>query len=109
MEEIIEIVGKRLRHSGYMAEVSTGIVVVGGTSGLRGLSEVTESILQCPVRVMRDSRSGSVTGLLQDPANAVLAGLFSYGEKQQVRPKKKWHAVRVGILGQVCAWIQKNF
>ena len=109
VEEILEVIGEKLRHSGYLAQVSTGIVLVGGSSSLRGLSGVAESILQCPVRILRDSSSGTLSGLLQDPANAVLAGLFNYGEEQKVLPKKKWPRVRVGVFNQVFEWIQKNF
>ena len=73
IEEIAEILGERLRQSGRFEEASTGIVLCGGTAALPGIAQVFESMLQCPCRVLKQAHQDGLDGLLQDPANAVLA------------------------------------
>ena len=109
VEEIAEILGERLRQSGRFEEASTGIVLCGGTAALPGIAQVFESILQCPCRVLKQAHQEGLDGLLQDPANAVLAGLLAYGRDQEVRPKPRWLGAQGSMLNRVRQWIQGNF
>ena len=109
VEEIAEIIGDRLRQSGRFEEASTGIVLCGGTAALPGIAQVFESILQCPCRVPKQSHQEGLEGLLQDPANGVLAGLLAYGRDQEVRPKPRWLGTQGSVLHRVRQWIQGNF
>lgn len=109
VEEIAEIVGERLRHSGRFEEASTGLVITGGSAALPGIAQVFESLLQCPCRVLKGAHQDGLEGLLQDPANAVMAGLLAYGRDQEVRPKPRWMGMQGGMLNRVRQWIQGNF
>ncbi len=109
VEEIAEIIGERLRLSGRFEEAATGLVLTGGAAALPGIAQVFESILQCPCRVLKSSRQDGLEGLLQDPANAVLAGLLVYGRDQEIRPKPRWLGMQGGMLNRVRQWIQGNF
>ena len=109
VEEFAEIIGERLRHSGRFEEASTGLVLTGGTAALPGIAQVFESLLQCPCRVLKGAQQDGLEGLLQDPANAVLAGLLAYGRDQEVRPKPRWMGMQGGMLSRVRQWIQGNF
>ena len=109
VEEIAEILGERLRQSGRFEEASTGIVLCGGTAALPGIAQVFESLLQCPCRVLKQAHQEGLDGLLQDPANAVLAGLLAYGRDQEVRPKPRWLGTQGNMLNRVRQWIQGNF
>jgi cell division protein FtsA len=109
VEEIAEILGERLRQSGRFEEASTGIVLCGGTAALPGIAQVFESMLQCPCRVLKQAHQEGLDGLLQDPANAVLAGLLAYGRDQEVRPKPRWLGVQGSMFNRVRQWIQGNF
>ena len=109
VEEIAEILGERLRQSGRFEEASTGIVLCGGTAALPGIAQVFESMLQCPCRVLKQAHQEGLDGLLQDPANAVLAGLLAYGCDQEVRPKPRWLGVQGSMFNRVRQWIQGNF
>ena len=109
VEEIAEILGERLRQSGRFEEASTGIVLCGGTAALPGIAQVFESLLQCPCRVLKQAHQEGLDGLLQDPANAVLAGLLAYGRDQEVRPKPRWLGAQGSMLNRVRQWIQGNF
>ena len=109
VEEIAEILGERLRQSGRFEEASTGIVLCGGTAALPGIAQVFESLLQCPCRVLKQAHQEGLDGLLQDPANAVLAGLLAYGHDQEVRPKPRWLGAQGSVLNRIRQWIQGNF
>ena len=109
VEEIAEILGERLRLSGRFEEAATGLVLTGGAAALPGIAQVFESILQCPCRVLKGAHQDGLEGLLQDPANAVLAGLLAYGRDQEVRPRPRWLGVQGGMLNRVRQWIQGNF
>ncbi|MEC8126271.1 MAG: cell division protein FtsA [Pseudomonadota bacterium] len=109
VEEIAEILGERLRQSGRFEEASTGIVLSGGTAALPGIAQVFESMLQCPCRVLKQAHQDGLDGLLQDPANAVLAGLLAYGCDQEVRPRPRWLGAQGSMFNRVRLWIQGNF
>ena len=109
VEEIAEILGKRLHQTGRFEEASMGIVLCGGTATLPGIAQVFESMLQCPCWVLKQAHQEGLDELLQDPANAVLAGLLAYGRDQEVRPKPRWLGVQRGIISRVRHWIQGNF
>ena len=78
VEEILELTLNELRRSGFPEEVLTsGIVLTGGASLLRGMVELTEEIFDLPVRIgvppemaglserVRNPRYSTVIGLLQ--------------------------------------------
>ena len=78
VEEILELTLNELRRSGFTEEVLTsGIVLTGGASLLRGMVELTEEIFDLPVRIgvppemaglserVRNPRYSTVIGLLQ--------------------------------------------
>jgi cell division protein FtsA len=109
VEEIVEIIGERLRSSGRFQEAATGVVLTGGTANLPGIAAVAESILQCPVRVLKGVTQDGLEGLLQDPSNAVLAGLLAYGRDQQIRPKPRWIGAQGSAVKRVRDWIKGNF
>jgi cell division protein FtsA len=109
VEEIVEIIGERLRSSGRFQEAATGVVLTGGTANLPGIAAVAESILQCPVRVLKGVTQDGLEGLLQDPSNAVLAGLLAYGRDQQIQPKPRWIGAQGSAVKRVRDWIKGNF
>ncbi len=109
VEEMAEIIGERLRQSGHFEEASTGLVLCGGTAALPGISELFESILQSPCRVLKQAHQDGLDRLLQDPANAVLAGLLAYGRDQEVRPRPRWLDVQDGMFNRIRQWVQGNF
>ena len=78
VEEILELTLNELRRSGFPEEVLTsGIVLTGGASLLRGMVELAEEVFNLPVRIgvppempglserVRNPRYSTVIGLLQ--------------------------------------------
>ena len=109
VEEIAEIIGERLRQTGRFEEASTGLVLCGGTAALPGIGQLFESILQCPCRVLKYAHQDGLDMLLENPANAVLAGLLAYGRDQEVRPKPRWLNSQGDLFSRIRQWIQVNF
>ena len=109
IEEIAEIMGERLRLSGRFEKASTGIVLCGGTAALPGISQVFESVLQCPCRVLKRAHQDGLDGLLQDPTNTVIAGLLAYGRDQEVLQQPHWLGAQGRMFNRVRQWIQGNF
>ncbi len=109
VEEMAEIIGERLRQTGRFEEASTGLVLCGGTAALPGIGQLFESILQCPCRVLKHAHQDGLDKLLENPANAVLAGLLAYGRDQEVRPKPRWLDGQGDLFSRIRQWIQVNF
>ena len=86
-----------------------GIVLCGGTAALPGISQVFESVLQYPCRVLKEAHQVGLDGLLQDPANAVVAGLLAYGRDQEVRPQPHWLGAQGSMFNRVRQWIREIF
>ncbi len=80
-EEIIHFVRDEIRGAGYERQAGAGAVLTGGGSLLRGVSELTEELLDLPVRLglpegLADARFG-------DPEYATVVGLVAYGQKRR--------------------------
>jgi cell division protein FtsA len=83
-EEIVLLVRNEIRMAGYDRQIGAGAVLTGGGAMLRGLAELTEHILDVPVRV------GAAPGFvrasqipeLHGPGFATVAGLVLYGDRR---------------------------
>jgi cell division protein FtsA len=86
-EEIVLLVRNEIRSAGYDRQIGAGVVLTGGGAVLRGFAELTEHILDLPVRV--GTTPGFVRGSkmpeLQAPAFATVTGLVLYGERRNKR------------------------
>jgi cell division protein FtsA len=83
-EEIVFLVRNEIRGAGYDRQIGAGVVLTGGGAMLRGLTELTEHILDLPVRI------GTCPGFvraskipeLQGTEFATVTGLVLYGERR---------------------------
>ena len=86
-EEIIHFVRTEIRNAGYERQAGAGIILTGGGATLKGLAELTEDILDLPVRI------GSLVGFpgpqrakipqLDLPEFATVSGLVLYGDRRR--------------------------
>lgn len=109
VEEIAEIIADKLLVIGRLGDASTGFVLTGGTAQLPGITQVFESVLQYPCRVLQRTHQEGLTGLLRDPAHAVLAGLIQYGKDQEIQPKTSWLGIHGSMFDRMQKWIRGNF
>lgn len=78
-EEILSMVADRLMPAGLRTAVPSGVVLTGGSAGLRGFRELAEKVYNLPVRLGRPDPLGSMADMLADPAHASAVGLLQYG------------------------------
>jgi len=86
-EEIVHFVRNEIRTAGYERQAGAGVILSGGGSKLRGFAELTEDILDLPVRLAEPIGFGptvfSEMPQLRDPEFATVSGLVLYGERRR--------------------------
>ena len=82
-EEIVELIHKEIKRTGYDNLLPAGIVLCGGTANLPGIEEVTASILDLPVRVGMPQNLRGIIDNLNEPAYATSVGLLAWGKDHQ--------------------------
>jgi cell division protein FtsA len=80
-EEIIHFVRDEIRGAGYERQAGAGAVLTGGGSLLRGIAELTEELLDLPVRL--GLPEGFTDARFADPEYATVVGLVAYGQKRR--------------------------
>jgi len=110
VEELYSLVQQVLRESGHEELLSSGIVLTGGSSTMRGMVELGEEIFHMPVRVGAPRYSGGLAEVVRNPRYATAMGLLMEGasQRQQGRIARQDGSVRA-VLGRMREWFQRNF
>ncbi len=80
-EEIFAVVRRQLEESGYLEQLSAGVVLCGGAVLMEGMTELGEEILGMPVRRGYPIGTRGLTDLTHGPQFATAVGLARYGAK----------------------------
>ncbi len=111
VEELYSLVQAELRRSGYEELLSSGIVVTGGSSVMRGMVELGEEIFHMPVRVGQPNYSGGLAEVVRHPRCSTGVGLLLAGV-QQYR-SRELARMQTGAFQQVLermkSWFTGNF
>jgi cell division protein FtsA len=81
-EEILALIRREVKRSGYDGLLAAGLVMCGGSAELAGFNELAQSVLQLPVRVGRPHDLQGLTDVLESPAYATAVGLLLWGVRQ---------------------------
>ncbi len=81
-EEIITLVLREVKRSGYDGLLAAGLVMCGGSADLAGFRDLATQILRLPVRVGRPHDLQGLTDVLESPAYATAVGLILWGLRQ---------------------------
>jgi cell division protein FtsA len=111
VEELYALVQSELRRSGYEELLSSGIVLTGGSSLMRGMVELGEEVFHMPVRIGQPNYSGSLADVVRNPRYATCVGLLLAGMQQRQQhqaARMKISSLRQ-ILERMRAWFQGNF
>jgi len=81
MEEILGLAFREIEE--YNDLLAAGIVLTGGTSGLKGIVELCEDVTKLPVRVGKPGGVTGLTNMIDDPKFATGVGLVLFGAQQQ--------------------------
>jgi cell division protein FtsA len=81
VEEIFAVVRRQLEESGYLEQLSAGVVLCGGAVLMEGMTELGEEILGMPVRRGYPVGTRGLTDLTHGPQFATAVGLARYGAR----------------------------
>jgi cell division protein FtsA len=79
VEEIMMIVSKEIKKSGFFDVLGAGVVITGGTARLQGMDRFAEEIFNLPVKIGIPKKIGGLTDIILDPIYATGVGLIIYG------------------------------
>jgi cell division protein FtsA len=110
VEELFSLVQQVLRESGYEELLSSGVVLTGGSSVMRGMVELGEEIFHMPVRVGTPRYTGGLAEVVTNPRYATAMGLLFEGmqQLQQGRMARQNGSLRA-VFGRMRDWFQRNF
>ncbi|MBN1995673.1 MAG: cell division protein FtsA [Anaerolineae bacterium] len=83
-EEILEMVLKEIKRSGYDGLLPAGVVLCGGTAELPGLRDLTREIMNLPARIGEPQNLRGLVDTLQSPAFATSVGLLEWGVRHDL-------------------------
>jgi len=95
-EEILSMINKEIKRSGYDGLLPAGVVLSGGTAELPGMRTLGRQVLGLPVRLGTPRNLHGLVDSVNNPAHAVGAGLMTWGSTEEARPQLK---VRPGPSG----------
>ena len=110
VSELFELVQAELRRSGYEELLSSGIVLTGGSSVMRGMEELGEEVFHMPVRVGVPQYDGGLADVVCHPYYAAATGLLMEGLAQRRRGimARDTRSVRQWF-GRMKSWFERNF
>ena len=103
VEEIFQHILEDVQRSGYDGLLPAGIVLTGGSSQLRGITEVAERVLNVPARVAQPQNLVGMVDKLHSPAYATSVGLLHWAmsDNQVYQPRghnREWGRKMGSIL-----------
>jgi cell division protein FtsA len=111
VEELYSLVQAELRRSGYEELLSSGVVITGGSSVMRGMVELGEEIFHMPVRVGQARYSGALEEYARHPRFSTGVGLLLAGVQQhRQRERARMHASSFQhVMERMKTWFTGNF
>jgi cell division protein FtsA len=111
VEELYSLVQAELRRSGYEELLSSGVVITGGSSVMRGMVELGEEIFHMPVRVGQARYSGPLEEYARHPRFSTGVGLLLAGAQQhRQRERARLHAGSLQhVMERMKTWFTGNF
>lgn len=107
-EELIELISNELQCMSAYDIASSGIVLTGGGSLLRGLDRIAESILQLSVRIGYPDGINGCRGEINTPAYVAGIGLVTYGFNRESKGFS-YESNTSRIFGKMKNWVSGVF
>jgi cell division protein FtsA len=111
VEELFSLVQQVIRESGYEELLSSGVVITGGSSMLRGMAELGEDIFLKPVRKGIPLYQGALHDMVANTRSATVMGLLEEGRMARTRGLRT--AQQAGsvksMVGRARDWFLGNF
>ena len=111
IEELFALVQANLRQSGFEELISSGIVLTGGSSVMKGMVELGEEIFHMPVRIGVPTYMGGLADVVRNPRYSTAVGLLIEGREQYVRNEQARAQISgmQSVVERMKGWWQSNF
>ena len=111
VEELYSLVQTELRRSGYEELLSSGVVLTGGSSAMRGMVELGEEIFHMPVRIGMPQYTGGLAEVVRSTRYATGVGLLIAGANEhRQRDAERMHINSFQqVLERMKHWFTGNF
>jgi len=96
VEEILTMIKREIKRSGYDGLLPAGVVLCGGTAQLSGIQELGRDILGLPVRVGSPRDPYGLVDRITNPAHVVGVGLLGWGLTVDTRPQLRHSGLSAG-------------
>lgn len=83
-EEIFTLLNDEIYRSGLEDEISSGIVLTGGTANMKNIVDLAESIFNAPVRIGTPGNVSGLSEVVNKPNFATAVGLVKYGAQNTI-------------------------
>jgi len=94
IEEILQVVNKKICGSGYRNRINAGMVITGGTALLANIVELAEQVFDMPVRVSCPQGVGGRVEDIESPRCTTAVGLVLYGSTaRNVQPAESGNVI----------------
>ncbi len=112
VEEMFEMIGRKLIEHGLKDLTSHRIVLTGGCSQLPGIREVANLVLDKQVRLGIPRNIPSIPKILYNPTFSTSLGMLlfalNYNERKPAGSSGR-ASVEIGGLGKILSWFRQNF
>ena len=110
--EIFMLVKKEIEEFGFYDQISSGVVLTGGSAIMDGMADVADAVFSLPVRIGIPRGVSGLTDLVESPQYATAVGLVTYGAKADRAGKR--HSLRGlnmfdKVLGRMKEWVKEFF
>lgn len=113
IEELFELIGDRLKHSGFAGQVGNRLILTGGASQLTGITEIAQRIFNCNIRLGRPLGVTGLPGAAKGPAFGTPVGLLVYPQVAQIEqfePRRTLtRFASGGYLNRFGKWVRESF
>jgi cell division protein FtsA len=111
VEELYSLIQRELRSCGLEELLSSGIVITGGSSLMKGMVELGEEVFHMPVRMGLPNYTGALAEVVRNPKYSTGIGLLLAGLDQM---KRDQHAKLQGagfkeVFERMKNWFKGNF
>ena len=109
--ELYELVAYELKRSGMEDMIASGIVITGGSSLMKGMVNLGESVFRMPVRIGTPRNVGGLSEVVDNPRYSTGIGLLLMGKGQL--EKEMMNQIDGNSINQIFMkmknWFQGNF
>jgi cell division protein FtsA len=96
-QELLMLIRDELRRGGVESQIPAGIILTGGGAHLRGLLELTERVINLPVRIASPRGLSEMSEDVTKPEYSAAVGLALYG----ARTRRQAGAKPAGFMGKL--------